>query len=368
MTLGKHMYGFHAFMVGVSIVVLNLAHNTGFSQNLPGDNLATTVVITDAAGAVETINAFHPVYSDKFDYLNKWNYVGERFHFDFFPLVLSATPYHELLIRPCFVKKIQLSLSPDSPGKLVGDVELDDGRKFSGTIPDTEIKIKGKGELGSVELPIKEIRTIEYSKFTSFDPKRSGKFIEISREAYRDKFLKEERAKRTTVKGAKKGKKGKAQEDVKPNVDEDASEWEIMDGDKTYHGLELRLQDRMNTNVDGLIVYFNRKLRTESLLRRFTVRSSKVMTEVNFTAVREINFLGRTVEFEGKFFPEIHLLSKGGTPRNLPLMLKSFVGENQEITYGPAEEDDLLQWKTDFGYEGISINPVREIFAKRVEK
>jgi len=60
--------------------------------------------------------------------------------------------------------------------------------------------------------------------------------------------------------------------------------------------------------------------------------------------------------------PQVIIDKRNGKRAQLALvMLTRFAGE---FSYGKIDEDDMLVWKTSYGYEGVSLLPIRKIIIK----
>jgi hypothetical protein len=205
-------------------------------------------------------------------------------------------------------------------------IVTDEGRILTGLFPVNDLEISGKGKSGHVCYPISKIRTIEFGMFN--DGRIEGQRVMDKDSA--SALLEKEWDK----------------------VEVSSKTWIITDGGISYeHAKLVNIVDCFTTRRIGYIVHSDkvfRRCQEPESHRFFAMRKGSTTVDVHFDELAFIEITGKKVNDA----LELVIVKRDDKTRLnacYPISL---------------EEDDMVVWKTPFGYESISILPLRRITIK----
>lgn len=203
-------------------------------------------------------------------------------------------------------------------------IVTDQGRLLMGLFPPQSMTISGRGESGAVSYPIAKVRSIE---FTTFIDTAVGSRTVLDR-TFASALLEKEWDKVRRV---------------------SAKTWIVTDGGISYENARLiNIVDCFSTDRIGYIVHSDRMFR---LCRAFeshgtlTVRMEGLTADLVIDELDLIQFTGKKVD-DGLELIAVRSADSSSLTAIYPINL---------------DEDDILVWKTAFGYKGISLLPLRQI-------
>ncbi len=314
----------------------------GTSQTAIGQRSARyvalhSVKITDSSGASEILT--HPRFAYSDSHLNYFEDGNDGTYSPYIEVIVASSPRTVKSIKHVRITTAEFQYAGE---QLAISVTLDDGQTISGILPDAELVIEGKGALGDVRYAVKDVKTIEFLEFCNYPANEDERRLLEREEAVR-RWEEERRVRRWEEKRG-----------ALPGVS-------ISDGSFSFVATGLCLRDSYDTNERGNVIYFNRRFR-EHYLRCFggksgyfdkvTVRRGVSEIDVSLRDLPSLEITGRLVgEADGQR-PEVIVSVPGVDPQTAVLVLE---GESS------FEEDDMLVWLTEFGYEGRSLTPLRRI-------
>jgi hypothetical protein len=202
-------------------------------------------------------------------------------------------------------------------------IVTDEGRILTGLFPVNDLKISGKGKSGHVCYPISKIRTIEFGMF-------NDKRVAGQRVMHRDSASALLQTEWDKVRAS-------------------AKTWIITDEGISYeHAKLVNIVDCFSTRRIGYIVHSDkvfRRCQEPESHRFFTVRKGSITVDVYFDELELIEITGKKVN-DALELVMVRRDDKRRLSAAYPISL---------------EEDDMVVWKTSFGYEGIGILPLRRI-------
>lgn len=284
-----------------------------------GDGFYTKdILVTDLTGHKQKLSVPPHTY---FEYSDSHKNSVENC----FEIILPGSPRKSLWIHYSQIKVA--GFQSEKKGTKIS-LTFDDGQVLSGMFPDDRLKISGQGELGNMTYDIRKIKSIEFPQFLV----GNGKAIVLDRAAAASR-LKARKVFRT---------------------------WTIVDGGTTINAEDLQLRDSYYTNSWGYLVYSGRFFRVGPLLDSIMIEVGASQTTVQLDDLEFIEITGRKVDDK----PEVIIVKKDGKKFTGPLLMMIRSAEYGEAEYGNLEEDDMLIWRVPYGYEGVSLLPLRKITLK----
>jgi len=243
-----------------------------------------------------------------------------RYHENHFEVIIGTRYKRSFWVHFARIQKVHFHQKDDVTEIFI---VTDEGRVLTGLFPVNDLKISGKGKSGHVSYPISKIRTIEFNMFN--DKRVAGERVmdrDSAAALLRDEW-----------------------ETARVN----SSTWIVTDGDIAYENAKLvNIVDCFTTRRIGYIVHSDkafRRCQEPESHRFFTMRKGSTTSDVHFDELALIEITGKKVNDA----LELVMVKKSNESRltaTYPISL---------------EEDDMVVWKTPFGYEGIGILPLRRI-------
>lgn len=279
------------------------------------------ILITDITGQKERLSDASFDYSDTHLYNQHWHY---------FEIILTGSPrksvwVHHSLIKVANFQKVE--------GGIRISVVLDNGEVLSGMFPDRWMKLQGKGDTGELTYKIADIRSIEFLQFELFKDKKRKI---VDRQAAASIWKKEREKSRT---------------------------WTIIDGNTTIYAQSFIIRDSYDTNKAEATIVFGESFRDQRFFSSITVQSEASQVNISLDDLETIEITGRKIDDK----LEVTIVKKDGKKFSAALLMQKWEGRTMgryEHDYGVVDEDDMLIWDKPYGYEGISLLPIRKITLK----
>lgn len=294
-----------------------------------------TISVTDTTGTVESLDRPTFYYSD--DHRNNFS--------EHLQISLPGSPRKDYWIHYSQITKANFQAGA---GTIKVSVRLINGDLIEGIFPDSELDIKGKGILGTVEYPISKVRSIEFVKFAE---RGSMAMRLLSLEEYATEW----QQKRVFQ-----------------------SKWKLVDGDRERAIQHFAVYDAYDTNYGCFQALFSERVIKGGKLadRRLEVMRGSTKYELPIEEIEQLQFTGKKIENK----PEIVISKRNGLKIACTLLLRSrlmctpprgksmvFSIKEAEVseTHG-IENDDMILFARPFGWEGVSLLPIRPIKIARL--
>jgi len=315
------MKGFYRSCLRVCLI---LAGCIAFATQVSAVTLET-IRVTDETGVSQTLSEPTIRYISPYrDYMA-----------DYLPVVLSRT-------KVAWMHFSQIKTAEFEEGGLLAvalsiSITLHNGQVMKGLFPETDLYIKGKRNSQEVSLTIEDVKTIEFVQFSE----GSGEDKRILNPEEASSRWKQER-KRLRV-------------------------WTIVDGDEEISADSVAILDVYSTNRSGSFISFGTGNRNVSVLdEKIPLIGARILVDMPLSDIAELEFTGKKVE--GK--PEVVVSTTDGSVGTFVLLMRTEVyyhltGNDVDIVYGDLDKDDLVIYQVPYGWEGISILPLRRIVCRQ---
>ena len=329
LTPGDHLFAFKTLLIFVLFLSAVASLDASLAVQSDGPPIwLDTVIVTDVTGFEHTL--LSPIFSYGDSHKNQ--------NEDYFEIVVAPSPRRIFRVHH---SQVETASFETLDGNLRITVELATGQSLTGTFPDAEMVISGEGELDRVSLPIQEVKAMEFLRFKRRE--RTTEWIRMEPTAA-SSLWRERR--------------------------QPGSTWTITDGSSVINARGFGIIDAYRTNGvlegGGFSVDYGRSWREEIRLRTINiVRGADEQTLVNLDDIQSIEVIGRHAE-RGLEVNIRNTNGRGSTGSWVSLVALLFYADRRgESERGDPEVDDMLVWHTEYGYEGISLFPIRRIVLTR---
>ncbi len=265
------------------------------------------ILITDESGMKEKISDPSFSYSDDKCYVDQYIEINSAE-----PTRKGIWVHYSQIKSACFESaKDQIRIS----------VTIDSGEVLRGVFPDKKMKISGKGELGHVTYDdIGKIKCIEFLNFSIW---KEGKNYIVNRQEASSEWEKRKK---------------------------ESDKWTIVDGNTTINTNGFAIRDCKTeimpfTFVRKGMFYEQARYRKADISEIITVQRGVSKIKLSKDDVGTIEITGRKIDDK----PELIVEKKDGNKFTVTLLIDSL------------DEDDMLVWQTTYGWEGITLLPLRKI-------
>jgi hypothetical protein len=295
-------------------------------------------LVTDITGAKEKLPPLkgdlspippHSLYSpDNYEDDQVWG-VSKR---DQLELVLSQTPKRSLWIHYSQIKTAIFDKVEDGMGI---SVALDNGEILKGMVSKEMVGFKGSSALGELTYKIENIGSIEFLEFQAKDSK--DKAIILNRQAFSSIWQKQHEKVRLKC------------------------ECMILDGSTIINAKSFHIKDTAWTNQVGAFIYSKPVFRESLRLENVVVSKGAAQIEVRLADLKSLEISGKLINNN----PEVIFVKKDGTTFSGGLLMaKQWRFKEDSTEYGVIDEEDMLIYVKPYGWESISLIPIRQIVLK----
>jgi len=280
-----------------------------------------TIQVVDETGLSQTLS------EPRFNY----SYLHENYMSEHLQVVISPTKVawvHFSQIKTAEFERIGMT-------PLNISITVQSGEVLKGRFPDDKLEIKGKRGSEEVVINVKSVRMIQIGQFS--EGWGAGK-----------KILKPEEA---SSKWQQERKKLRV--------------WAVIDGNEKVSGYSLAIQDSYDTNRSGSLIGVN--ARNKKLLNdKITLVGERILFDMALNEIRELEFTGKKIQ--GK--PAVFVSKADGSVGMFVILMRTkvsylFFDEGVNIEYGDFDGDDFIIYHAPYGWEGISLLPLRRIILKQ---
>ena len=311
----------HHVLLAITLGLV-VSANLSFAVSMAHAMWPTKIRVTDIKGFNHVLSDFDLEHSDS-------HRMGS---FGIGIVLVSSPPARHVWVQYSQISK--LTLQSASRG-IQASVMLADGSVLEGILDDTAAKILGKSDLGKTTLRVADIKTVEFVEFIEY------------------KYASKPAVRRDA-----------AAESWQKNWMIGSEERILVDEDRSTVVISPEIMDSYTTNRDGLIIWFGKSIRVSRKQAGFTVERGVSQTEVSFKDWDVIELI-----LSSNNSPEAVLSKSDGkrVPAKMLMLTKEEYSSdnNSKKTFGAAEPDDMIIWRTPYGYEGVSLLPARKIRLER---
>jgi len=214
-------------------------------------------------------------------------------------------------------------------------VTLDRGAPIRGRFPDAQLRITGKTRTGDATFNVGDVKSMEFPFFTGVgDP--VSKTI-VSRESF-----------------AREWSEGQ----LRGYSDYGCL---IADGARSYRAKQIWLWDSYASNYIGtaviLTAFHGHPWRVGNLSDYLTLERSTEKIKIDSSEMRSLRITGKRIGDK----PEVTLERRDGKRFTLGLVMAKKMTSGQPDTDGAFDEDDALAFPAPYGWDGLSLAPLRTI-------
>lgn len=261
---------------------------------------------------------------------------------DYFEVIRETSPKRATWVHLSQVVRMTVE---HTDSKSTVALVLDNGKAVTGVVPGTpELELQGTlRPVGSVTYKLRDLARIEFLQFQAWKSDDPSKSILVSRDE-----------------ASRQWKEWRRSEEGQPR-------WTIEDGSAKAEVRGLALVDAYqysNTSIGG---HFSG--RTCDVTESFPVKVGAAEAWLSMLDLQSIEFTGKGEN--GKVQIVVH--RNDGTQATVAMLSRTYRGhhgwpEDREASSNEqVDEDDMLIWQAEDGYQGVSLLPVRKMNIVRLD-